>query len=75
MIYSEEIGRVKGHFGPINSLKFHPNGKRYTFIIQVLTVSLSLSLSLVSAVEERMVMCVYTILILHTLSLRLNFKR
>lgn len=71
MIYSEEIGRVKGHFGPINSLKFHPNGKRYTFIIQVLTVSLSL----VSAVEERMVMCVYIILILHTLSLRLNFKR
>ena len=29
MVFEEEIGRVKGHFGPINSLKFHPNGKRY----------------------------------------------
>ena len=28
MVFEEEIGRVKGHFGPINSLKFHPNGKR-----------------------------------------------
>ena len=28
MIFEEEIGRVKGHFGPINSLAFHPDGKR-----------------------------------------------
>lgn len=28
MIFEEEIGRVKGHFGPINNLKFHPSGKR-----------------------------------------------
>ena len=28
MIFEEEIGRVKGHFGPINNLKFHPNGRR-----------------------------------------------
>ena len=31
MIFEEEIGRVKGHFGPINNLKFHPNGKRLVY--------------------------------------------
>jgi translation initiation factor 3 subunit I len=30
MIFEEEIGRVKGHFGPINSLEFHPDGKSYS---------------------------------------------
>ena len=30
MIFEEEIGRVKGHFGPINNLKFHPNGRSYS---------------------------------------------
>lgn len=29
MVYGEEIGRVKGHFGPINTLAFYPNGKGY----------------------------------------------
>lgn len=29
LIFEEEIGRVKGHFGPINTLAFHPNGKGY----------------------------------------------
>ena len=28
MVFEEEIGRVKGHFGPINSVAFHPDGKR-----------------------------------------------
>lgn len=29
MIYEEEFGRVKGHFGPINALAINPNGLSY----------------------------------------------
>lgn len=29
LIYEEEFGRIKGHFGPINSISFHPDGKSY----------------------------------------------
>ena len=30
MIFEEEFGRVKGHFGPINSVVFHPSGRGYS---------------------------------------------
>lgn len=29
LIFEEEFGRVKGHFGPINSVQFHPDGQGY----------------------------------------------
>ena len=29
MIYAEEFGRVKGHFGPINAIAIHPYGKSF----------------------------------------------
>lgn len=28
-LFEEEIGRVKGHFGPINTIAVHPQGKAY----------------------------------------------
>ncbi|XP_076472910.1 eukaryotic translation initiation factor 3 subunit I-like [Babylonia areolata] len=30
LVFEEEFGSVKGHFGPINSLSFHPDGKSYS---------------------------------------------
>jgi len=29
LVYGEEFGRVKGHFGPINAIAMHPSGKSY----------------------------------------------
>ncbi|VDP84997.1 unnamed protein product, partial [Schistosoma mattheei] len=29
LIYEEEFGRVKGHFGPVNSVAFTPNGNGF----------------------------------------------
>uniref|UniRef100_A0A2K6GXS9 Uncharacterized protein n=1 Tax=Propithecus coquereli TaxID=379532 RepID=A0A2K6GXS9_PROCO len=30
LAFEEDFRRVKGHFGPINSVAFHPGGKRYS---------------------------------------------
>merc|ERR1711916_82575 len=30
MVFEEEIGSVKGHFGPINTVAFHPSGTGYS---------------------------------------------
>lgn len=32
MIFAEEFGRVKGHFGPINSVAFNPDGSGYVLV-------------------------------------------
>ncbi len=29
LIYEEEFGRVKGHFGPVNTLAFNPDGNSF----------------------------------------------
>merc|ERR1711879_894247 len=30
MVFEEEFARVKGHFGPINTIAIHPDGKSYS---------------------------------------------
>ena len=27
-VYQEEFGTVRGHFGPVNAVAFHPDGRR-----------------------------------------------
>ena len=37
LAFEEEFGRVKGHFGPINSLAFHPTGEGYVTKLKIMT--------------------------------------
>lgn len=30
LLFEEEFARIKGHFGPINTLAFHPSGNKYS---------------------------------------------
>lgn len=35
LIYGIELGRLKGHFGPINTLAANPDGSGYYLIIMI----------------------------------------
>ncbi|KAF5401835.1 eukaryotic translation initiation factor 3 subunit I [Paragonimus heterotremus] len=41
LIYQEEFGRAKGHFGPINSVAFNSDGSGYHLLVQLLINSSS----------------------------------
>ena len=36
LVFEEEFGRVRDHFGPINSVAYHPDGKRFEIILYLI---------------------------------------
>ena len=57
LIFEEEFARVKGHFGPINTIAIHPDGKRS--VKKFSFFSCTSNIYLVTPVEVKMVLCEY----------------
>ena len=49
MVMENEFGRVKGHFGPVHTLAFHPDGRRYATAIRRDEATLGVGVSLCRA--------------------------
>jgi hypothetical protein len=62
VIFQEEFARIKGHFGPINTLAFHPDDQRFVSYSTPVILLFPFEF-LVMQVEVKMVLYEYIILI------------